>query len=537
MAEQQVIHVKELDTEIIPPFTSRFEDPKYNGGCKLVVVGKPGCFTKGTEMIKYDGSLVKVENVKVGDIMLGDDGTKRTVIELCRNSDEMFDIIPKFGEKYTVNLMHKLVLTNFANTNEIIEITVKDYLAKDKEWKNQWGLFRVSVDFDEQSVDVEPYTFGKYLMGNEISSDTYEILNDTSKIDIKYKRNSRTNRLLLLSGMLDTCGVYNSRGNYYEISHTSNDIANDIIFISRSLGFSIIKHECTKIVDNTCVNYYRVTISGHIDEIPCKILGKPRKCLYNNLVTRFIVKSKGVDNYYGFTLDGNHRFLLSTFDVVRNTGKSTLIKALLYSKRHILSVGLAMNGTEETNHAYRDFMPSTFVYNEYNEEKIVDFIQRQKLARKHLQNPWAALIVDDCTDDPKIFNKKTQLTMYKNSRHFNSFYILSLQYAMDVKPAIRTNVDGIFILREPILKNRKALYENYASIIPDFATFCLLMDELTNDYCAMYIHGSGQTNDWQDCVYYWKAPEVPKDWKLGCPEYWEFHNARFASEHGDLYAV
>ena len=61
-------------------------------------------------------------------------------------------------------------------------------------------------------------------------------------------------------------------------------------------------------------------------------------------------------------------------------------------------------------------------------------------------------------------------------------YILSLQYAMDVKPVIRTNVDGIFILREPLLKNRKSLYENYASVVPDFTTFCELMDNLTDDY-------------------------------------------------------
>ena len=209
------------------------------------------------------------------------------------------------------------------------------------------------------------------------------------------------------------------------------------------------------------------------------------------------------------------------------TGKSTLIKALLYSKKHIFAVAMAMSGSEDSNHAYKGMMPSTFVFNEYSEDKIKDFIKRQKLAAQHLQNPWAVMILDDCTDDPRIFNKPIQHALYKKGRHWNMMYILSLQYAMDVKPVIRTNVDGVFILREPLLKNRKSLYENYASIIPDFTTFCDLMDHLTDDFCCMYIHGSTTTNNWQDCVYYWKAPFVSDDWKLGAPGYWAFHEQRY----------
>ena len=219
------------------------------------------------------------------------------------------------------------------------------------------------------------------------------------------------------------------------------------------------------------------------------------------------------------------------------TGKSTLIKALLHAKKHIFPVGIAMSGSEDTNRAYQEIMPSTFIFNEYDEDKLKDFIRRQKLAQRHLANPWAVLILDDCTDDPKIFNKPLQQALYKKGRHWKMLYILSLQYAMDVKPVIRTNVDGIFILREPLLKNRESLYRNYASIIPDFTTFCDLMDQLTNDYMALYIHGATQTNRWQDCVFYWKAPLPPTGWKFGCEEYWEFHEARFNKDHTESMAA
>ena len=301
----------------------------------------------------------------------------------------------------------------------------------------------------------------------------------------------------------------------------------DIQFVARSVGLAAVKEPYSK---DSC------TISGTIDIVPCRVKGKKAEKKLNQkdvTVTNFSLTKMEKGQYYGFELDGNHRFLGGDFSVLHNTGKSTLIKALLHSKKHIFPVGVAMSGSEDTNHAYKEIMPSTFVYNNYDEDRIKDIVRRQKLAHKHLANPWAVLILDDCTDDPRIFNKPLQQALYKKGRHWKLLYILSLQYAMDVKPVIRTNVDGIFILREPLLKNREALYKNYASIIPDFTTFCDLMDQLTNDYHALYIHGATQSNDWKECVFYWKAPMVPKDWKFGCSDYWDFHKARYNPQYTD----
>lgn len=215
------------------------------------------------------------------------------------------------------------------------------------------------------------------------------------------------------------------------------------------------------------------------------------------------------------------------------TGKSSLIKGLLYAKKHLFPMGMAMSGSEDTNHAFSEIMPSTFVYNEYNEEKIQDFVKRQKLARQHLPNPWGVIVIDDCTDDPKVFNKPLQNAMFKKGRHWKMMYLLSLQYAMDVKPQIRTNIDGIFILREPIESNREKLYRNFASIIPTYEIFCDLMDQLTEDYHSIYIHNTTGTNKWQECVFYWKAKLPPNGWKFGCPEYWAFHEQRYNQDYTD----
>jgi hypothetical protein len=216
------------------------------------------------------------------------------------------------------------------------------------------------------------------------------------------------------------------------------------------------------------------------------------------------------------------------------TGKSTLIASILYEKKGIIPVGKFVSGTEDSNNFYKEIAPSLFISNIYEEEDVEKFIKRQKLAKKHIENPWAVLLLDDCTDKPALFKRPLQQNLYKNGRHYKMLYIVSLQYCMDVLPSIRTNVDGVFILRETNLKNRHSLYENYAGIIPDFNIFCQIMDQITNDYTALYIHNSTTTNDWKDCIFWYKADMSKiKNWKFGCPDYWKFAKNRFDPNYTD----
>jgi hypothetical protein len=219
------------------------------------------------------------------------------------------------------------------------------------------------------------------------------------------------------------------------------------------------------------------------------------------------------------------------------TGKSTLISTFLYRKRNIFPVVMVLSGTEDSTPFYRNFIPDICIHNKYDEEQIEKFIRRQKISKQFLPNPWAVLLIDDCTDKPIVFKKPLQHALYKNGRHWKMLYILSLQYCMDIEPVIRTSVDGVFILREPSLKMREKLYENYCSIIPDFTTFCKVMDELTDDFTALYIHNATISNNWQDCCFWYKVDnkEVPPDFKFGCRELWDFHNERYDSEYTEKY--
>ena len=208
------------------------------------------------------------------------------------------------------------------------------------------------------------------------------------------------------------------------------------------------------------------------------------------------------------------------------TGKSTIMRSVLYEKSHIIPVGMVMSGTEDSNHFFGRIFPDIYIHSEYSEDAFASFIERQKLAKEHLENPWAVVILDDVTDDVSQLKSKLMLGSFKNGRHFKMLKILSLQYALDVLPPIRTSIDGTFILREPIAKNRKILYENYASIIPTFDLFNQIMDEITSEYTALYIHNNTQTNKWQECVFYYNAKEVPENFEFGCWEIYRYNEDR-----------
>lgn len=499
------LKIRELDPDMIAPSTAKFGQTSQ-GGSKIVIIGKPGCFEPGTEILMYNGDVKKVEEVVVGDIIMGDDGTPRNVLELCHEFDEMYKITSSKGGSYTVNKKHDLVLT-CTGQKEIISI--EEYLTKPETWKKEFKVYKSSgVEWPEKSLEIDPYTTASHLDEN---------------IPHEYKINSKENRLKLLAGIIDTKGTL---VNYeYEITTADINLIEDIIFVARSLGFSSYRTE------NGCVIY-----GNGVEEIPVKIESKKindRQIDKNHLISDFSVTHVGYGEYFGFKLDGNHLFLLKSFDVVKNTGKTTLITSLLYEKSHIFPSGLIMSGTEDSNHHYGRIFPSTFVYNSYQKPVITNYVKRQKLAREHLPNPWSVLLLDDCTDDPKIFNDPLFQGIFKNGRHWKMLFLLSLQYCLDIKPVIRTNIDGTFILRETNLRNRRALWENYAGVIPDFSQFCEIMDQLTNDYTALYIHNATTSNNLEDCLFWYRARPVPDNFRFGSEDYWRFHLARYNQGYND----
>jgi hypothetical protein len=300
----------------------------YNSLLLFNGLGTGKCHAKGTLLLMFDGSIKLVEDIKVGDLLMGDDSKPRTVLSLANGRDKMYDIIPIKGDKYTVNEEHILCLRNY-NSIDITEITVKDYLHLSESQKSALKGYKVAVEFPEKKMDFHPYIIGSSYSKHYC----YEY------IPINYKCNNRENRLLLLAGIVDSIGEYDIKNQMYTLKHYSETVANDILFVVRSLGFDSYikkinatrptilffdKREVDSIIESTNGNFndeYQVYIVGDLERIPTEIIhcSKQVKDICDFLVTDITVKYTREDEFFGFTLDGNGRYLMSDFTVTHNT--------------------------------------------------------------------------------------------------------------------------------------------------------------------------------------------------------------------------
>jgi hypothetical protein len=208
------------------------------------------------------------------------------------------------------------------------------------------------------------------------------------------------------------------------------------------------------------------------------------------------------------------------------TGKSFLMSDLIYKKSHLIPVGLVFSGTEDSNHMYGKMIPELFIYDSLDLDQLELFEKRQKHALTYLDNPWALLVIDDCFDDPKLFKKKIIASLLKNGRHRKMFMVIGIQYCIDFPCSLRPCVDGVFILRENSRAVRNKLFENFGGVIPDFTTFCAMLDTITDDNTALYINNAGTSNKLEDNVFWYKAAPVPKFFKFGSKEYWKYQSNR-----------
>ena len=214
----------------------------------------------------------------------------------------------------------------------------------------------------------------------------------------------------------------------------------------------------------------------------------------------------------------------------RDTGKSFLVRDLLYFHQSV-PIGTVISGTEAGNGFYSAHVPKLFIHEEYNTVLIENVLRRQKMVLKQMKkekemynktsiDPRTFCILDDCLYDNSWAKDKLMRLLFMNGRHWKVMLIITMQYPLGIPPNLRTNIDYVFILREPYLTNRKRIWENYASMFPTLESFCSVMDQTTENYECLVINNNTKSNKLNDQIFWYKAENRP-NFKLGSKEFWE----------------
>lgn len=164
-----------------------------------------------------------------------------------------------------------------------------------------------------------------------------------------YLINSMKNRLRLLAGLIDGDGYKKSDGCCFSISTKWESLGEGIVYLVRSLGlYSSYKWKRSTIKSRNFEAYYfRIGISGHTEIIPNVLSRKrasKRKQIKDVLHTGFSLKPIGKGAWFGFTVDGDNRYLLGDFTITHNSGKTfTLCKLAEITPPIKSSIFLAFN--------------------------------------------------------------------------------------------------------------------------------------------------------------------------------------------------
>jgi len=387
---------------VVETYINHVNKVGFGGGLLELPCAYGKCLGIDTKILMFDGTIKKVQDIKVGDILMGDDSNPRNVLTLARGREQMYKISSKKGDSYICNESHILSLksssthSKLIKKGDIIDISVLDYLNLPKCFHGRGGVllgYKTPIHFESKAINFDPYLLG-YWLGDGTSRNTgittqesyvikylvelfktkhtdlylkytgqqydYRINSLKNKNSFKdflrennllnnkhipqdYLCNSRENRLSLLAGIVDSDGYFNK--NCIEIIQKNEKLLDDIVYLARSLGFACYKKKVLK----TCTNskegpkkgiYFLTNIYGNgIEEIPTlcpRKKGYKRKQIKDALTYRLQIEKLDVDNYYGFEIDGNRRFVLADFTVTHNTVLSLNIISRLKKKTFII---------------------------------------------------------------------------------------------------------------------------------------------------------------------------------------------------------
>mgnify|MGYP001370036064 FL=1 len=228
----------------------------------------------------------------------------------------------------------------------------------------------------------------------------------------------------------------------------------------------------------------------------------------------------------------------------RDTGKSYLVRDLLFYHQDI-PIGTVISGTEAGNGFFGEHVPKLFIHNEYNASIIENILKRQKTVLKQIKkeqelykkstiDPRAFVILDDCLYDATWTRDKVMRLLFMNGRHWKMMLIITMQYPLGIPPNLRTNIDYVFLLREPYISNRKKIYENYAGMFPTFESFCQVMDQCTENYECLVINNNSKSNKLTEQIFWYKAAHH-KPFRLGAKEFWEISATMNSDDEEEVY--
>lgn len=189
----------------------------------------------------------------------------------------------------------------------------------------------------------------------------------------------------------------------------------------------------------------------------------------------------------------------------RGTGKSTLLKDIMYHLRKRVDTGFAFSPTHDTQVMFEDFLPRSHIYNEYSLETIRNIVSCMESLKEQGKEKSISVSLDDCMFDKGIMKTKEMREIHMNGRHLNMWLINSIQYMLDIGPDLRSQIDYVFCLKENIINARRKLHQYFFGVFDKYEDFSLVFDKCTANHECLVLDNTTPHTNISDSIFYYKA--------------------------------
>lgn len=214
----------------------------------------------------------------------------------------------------------------------------------------------------------------------------------------------------------------------------------------------------------------------------------------------------------------------------RGSGKSSLLRDILYRISDKVDFGLAFSPTEESLSAFREIMPEAWIYSSFSQSKLEQMLDMQRQLGKQGKQRHLFLIMDDCMYDKKIMKSVCMRDLFMNGRHLKITLCFAVQYLMDISPDLRSNIDYVFSMNEKIISNKAKLYKYFYGMFEKYEDFSRTLDRCTENFSSMVLDNTAKTSDISDTVFWYRASLDLPPFKMGKPIYWKLAEATRKSD-------
>jgi thymidine kinase len=130
-----------------------------------LIIGPMFCFEEGTEVMKYDKTICKIEQLKEEDLVMGDDMTCREIMDVCNGKSLLYTVRLSSGYEFKITENHILVLFDRI-TNKLVELTVLEYLDLSEVSDKNNGDYQIGQITNCGKIIYHNFTLIKSEIGN-----------------------------------------------------------------------------------------------------------------------------------------------------------------------------------------------------------------------------------------------------------------------------------------------------------------------------------------------------------------------------------